>query len=381
MKVLILAAGRGTRISRYLSGKPKCTVDIGGGQCLIEYTIDLLHSRGIQDIGIVLGYEAQVIREVLADKGVSFFYNPFYDVTNSIASAWFAKEFLMGDDLLIMNGDVYLEEKLLDRILAQGRSPVMFADESRRETADYKFFYEDGILKKYGKELTGDDVTGEYIGIGRFSAAFMPEFICRMEEMIDRQEHGVWWENVVYSMTGQQPVYVEGAPQQAGKIPPCLLIDHRLAGGHQPQMPLGQRHAFHARHIAEHWHLTVALNGAFQQLEVGVAVDAINDHAGDIEGRIKMLKAHHRGGDGGRDRFAIHQQNHRAAKLFGHRRAAAVVGVGAVAVIEAHPPFNDCDIGLLELVDKQRVEYRGGKHKAVEIAGGDAADGGVPGGV
>ena len=66
MKVLILAAGRGTRISRYLSGKPKCTVDIGGGQCLIEYTIDLLHSRGIQDIGIVLGYEAQVIREVLA---------------------------------------------------------------------------------------------------------------------------------------------------------------------------------------------------------------------------------------------------------------------------------------------------------------------------
>ena len=121
-------------------GKPKCTVDIGGGQCLIEYTIDLLHSRGIQDIGIVLGYEAQVIREVLADKGVSFFYNPFYDVTNSIASAWFAKEFLTGDDLLIMNGDVYLEEKLLDRILAQGRSPVMFADESRRETADYKSF-------------------------------------------------------------------------------------------------------------------------------------------------------------------------------------------------------------------------------------------------
>ena len=31
---------------------------------------------------------------------------------------------------------------------------------------------------------------------------------------------------------GQQPVYIEGAPQQAGKIPPCLLIDHRLAGGH-----------------------------------------------------------------------------------------------------------------------------------------------------
>ncbi len=52
-------------------------------------TSDLLHSRGIQDIGIVLGYEAQVIREVLADKEYPFL-QPFYDVTNSIASAWFA---------------------------------------------------------------------------------------------------------------------------------------------------------------------------------------------------------------------------------------------------------------------------------------------------
>ena len=37
MKVLLLAAGRGTRISRYLAGNPKCTVDIGG-QKLIQYS-------------------------------------------------------------------------------------------------------------------------------------------------------------------------------------------------------------------------------------------------------------------------------------------------------------------------------------------------------
>ena len=74
----------------------------------------------------------------------------------------------------------------------------MFADESRKETADYKFFYEDGILKKYGKELEGSDITGEYIGIGRFARAFLPEFCGRMEAMINRQEHSVWWENVIY---------------------------------------------------------------------------------------------------------------------------------------------------------------------------------------
>ncbi|MEF9940295.1 MAG: phosphocholine cytidylyltransferase family protein [Clostridium sp.] len=209
MKVLILAAGRGTRISRYLSGNPKCTVDIGEGQCLIRYTVDLLHSKGIQDIGIVLGYKEQVIRDVLAGENVNFYYNPFYDVTNSIASAWFAKEFIKGDDLLIMNGDVYLEDKLLDVILAEKQSPVMFADETRKETADYKFYYEDGILQKYGKELSGSDISGEYIGIGRFAKEFLPQFSARMEEMINHQEHSVWWENVIYSLTKEQPIQIE----------------------------------------------------------------------------------------------------------------------------------------------------------------------------
>ena len=73
MRVLILAAGRGTRISRYLSGKPKCTVDIGNGLCLIQYTVELLKSRGIDRIGIVLGYQSQVIREVLEGSGAEFF--------------------------------------------------------------------------------------------------------------------------------------------------------------------------------------------------------------------------------------------------------------------------------------------------------------------
>lgn len=208
MKVLLLAAGRGTRISRYLSGNPKCTVDIGGEK-LIRYTIDLFNKKGITDIGIVLGYRAEVIREVLSDKNVRFFYNPFYDVTNSIASAWFAKDFLAAaDDTLIMNADVYLEEAMLDEILVTRLSPVMFADGTRKEEADYKFKYTDGILEKYGKDLTGDDISGEYIGIGRFNREFMPEFLAQLEKMISTQRHSVWWENILYEMVGSRNIYV-----------------------------------------------------------------------------------------------------------------------------------------------------------------------------
>lgn len=209
MKALILAAGRGTRISRYLSGMPKCTVDIGGER-LIQYTVRLLKAYGIDRIGIVLGYRHEVIREILKDQRVEFYYNPFFDVTNSIASAWFARPFFDGDDdMMIMNGDVFIDGRLLELILQEKRSPVMFADESRKETADYKFYYENQILLKYGKELEGSDITGEYIGIGTFDRTFIPVFVKQMERMIGHQIHSVWWENVLYEMCADRDIYVK----------------------------------------------------------------------------------------------------------------------------------------------------------------------------
>lgn len=208
MRVLILAAGRGTRISRYLSGNPKCTVDIGGRK-LIEYTVDLLKSRGIKNIGIVLGYRHEIIEEILKDRQVKFYYNPFFDVTNSIASAWFAKDFFVNEDMLIMNGDVFLEEELLDVILKSKKTPVMFADRTRRAEADYKFFYKDGILLKYGKNLKLEETTAEYIGIAKMEGAFVSLFTKRLDEMINNQMHSVWWENVLYTMTESQNIYVE----------------------------------------------------------------------------------------------------------------------------------------------------------------------------
>lgn len=209
MKVLLLAAGRGTRISRYLSGNPKCTVNIGN-QKLIQYTIDMLHRKGITEIAMVTGYRAEVIKKTVNDDSIKYYYNPFFDVTNSVASAWFAKDFLKGDDdVLIMNADVYLEETLLDKIIASEKSPVMFADNSRKEDADYKFKYANGLLEKYGKELEGDDITGEYIGAGKFSKEFMTEFLETLENMINTQQHSVWWENIIYNMVGLRDVYIE----------------------------------------------------------------------------------------------------------------------------------------------------------------------------
>lgn len=207
MKALIMAAGVGTRISRYIEGKPKCTVDIGG-YTLIEYTIKQLEDRGIKEIGMILGYKCNIIEDLLKKHNIKFYYNYFFEVTNSIASAWFAKDFF-NDDLIMMNADVFLESNLIDIIFKEKRSPILFSDSSRKEEADYKFYYEDNQLIKYGKELTGEDISGEYVGIAKMDKEFSYKYLTRMEELIKAGKHNMWWEDVLYSFVCERSIYIQ----------------------------------------------------------------------------------------------------------------------------------------------------------------------------
>lgn len=206
MKALLLAAGKGTRISRYLNGKPKCTVEIAPGLPLIQYTVDLLKSKGITDIAIVTGYKKNVIEDLLHDQGIKFYYSPFFDITNSIVSAWFARDFIKDDDIIIMNADVFCEEKLYDKIFETKQSPVMFYDTGRIEEADYKFYCENSKIVKYGKELTPDETSGEYVGIAKMDKEFLPTFVKQIETLVEQQQHSIWWENVLYSLTDKMPI-------------------------------------------------------------------------------------------------------------------------------------------------------------------------------
>lgn len=207
MKAILLAAGRGSRISRSIDGKPKCTLQLDEDTTLIEYTVDLLHERGIRDVALILGYRGGDIRKTLGGRSVRFYENPYFDVTNSIASLWFARDELDGrDDCLIMNGDVFLSGQALDAILAEKESPVLFYDVLKCEGADYRFQCEGDRLVKYGKTLSNQETSGEYIGCARLDAAFVPDFLSRLEQLIDRQQHGSWWEDVLYSFSAERKI-------------------------------------------------------------------------------------------------------------------------------------------------------------------------------
>lgn len=200
MKIMIMSAGRGTRISRHIMGRPKCTIDVKGSS-LIKRTFNVLHRNDLKDVSIVLGYEHHFIEKEISSFKPKIYLNPFFDVTNSIASLWFARDFISPkEDLIIMNGDLFIEDEVINTLLSIDGDVVMLGDSSRIREADYKFNWDSNMfLRKFGKDLLETETTGEYVGVAKISRHFIDKFMGRMNEMINSQQHGKWWEDILYS--------------------------------------------------------------------------------------------------------------------------------------------------------------------------------------
>jgi choline kinase len=203
MRVIIMAAGVGTRLKKRFGNVPKCCTDVGG-ESLIQRTLRLLQAHGLHDVAIVTGYQSGLVRSQLNPRWrVRNYLNPFFNVTNSVASLWFARKELDGrDDVMLMNADMFFEPSLLDQVTAAADPAVMFADPRRREEADNKFKYVDGLLRAYGKDLPLSETTGEYVGIAKIHRAFVTDFRNRVDQLIGFQQHGLWWEDALYRMCG-----------------------------------------------------------------------------------------------------------------------------------------------------------------------------------
>ena len=64
MKAIIMAAGIGKRLHALNLNKPKCLINIGG-TTLIRRSVNLLASKGISDITVIVGYKSDLIRNEL----------------------------------------------------------------------------------------------------------------------------------------------------------------------------------------------------------------------------------------------------------------------------------------------------------------------------
>ena len=206
-KAILMAAGRGTRISRAIDDNCKCTLDIGG-MPLIRHTVQMLVDAGVE-VHLVVGFQKYRIKESLQGLPVTYHDNIFYSITNSLASLWFAKDELKGDAVILGNADVFWEENLLSVLLEESRDCVMLCDSSRADQGDYLFNVVDGAIVAYGKGLDCQQANCEYVGLALIQGKMVTKCRQRLMQMIEWQRHGDWWEQVLYSMTSERPIWAK----------------------------------------------------------------------------------------------------------------------------------------------------------------------------
>lgn len=110
MKIVIMAGGKGTRISSVNSNIPKPMIPILG-KPVLEYEIDCIRKQGYVDIIIIIGYLGHVIQSYFGDGsqwGVSIQYIVEKEPLGTAGALYYLRNNL-SDDFLLLNGDIIFD--------------------------------------------------------------------------------------------------------------------------------------------------------------------------------------------------------------------------------------------------------------------------------
>ena len=198
MRYIFLVAGKGTRLQPLTLKHPKSMFKLDKDTTLIQRMVGLIRKLDAEaDIVVVTGHMHRSIESELS--GVRFVYNPFYEVTNSIASLWFARDYLLTDNVVLIDGDIVMSESLMRDIVCKPVDrPMVLLDSSIKTDGDYNVQISGNRVLVMSKEL--DAYHGEYAGItklDRASALLMKE---EMENMVEEGSYDQWYEDVLVQL-------------------------------------------------------------------------------------------------------------------------------------------------------------------------------------
>ncbi len=111
MKVIILAAGMGSRLRPLTNNIPKCMLKLSN-ETLIERQIKIFHNCNINDITIVTGYRSDLIDI----SNVNYIKNENYEMTNMNESLFCALE-PSNSPVLVTYSDIIFEQKIIQQML------------------------------------------------------------------------------------------------------------------------------------------------------------------------------------------------------------------------------------------------------------------------
>lgn len=118
MTYIILAAGKGNNLQPLTLKYAKTSYKLDEETTVLQRMVrSIRHADKNAEIVVVVGYKAEEIKEELDGENVVFVMNPFYEVTNSISSVWFARDYLERENVAIVHGDAVFSDDIVSSYL------------------------------------------------------------------------------------------------------------------------------------------------------------------------------------------------------------------------------------------------------------------------
>ncbi len=198
MTYIFLMAGKGSRLYPLTLNYPKSLYKLDKDTSILKRMVSLIRKYDADaEIVVVVGFMSEKIREEISEA--VFYENPFYVVTNSIASLWFSRACLERENVTIINGDIVVEERLVkDYICRRVKRPEVLIDSSIKNSGDYNVQVNDGRILVMSKEL--EDYYGEYAGITKLDQESSLKLKRCVEQMVQGGMYDQWYENALVQM-------------------------------------------------------------------------------------------------------------------------------------------------------------------------------------
>lgn len=203
MQALILAAGRGSRLGDRSGGVSKCLLEVGR-KPLIEHQIEALAACGVGPVGMVLGFAADEVEEIVGMKA-EYIRNPRWSVTNSLYSFWLARDWIKGD-FVVLNCDVLFTPRIVERLLELDGDAIAYDSGSGDRREQMSVHAVDGRLADMSKILPDHEVSGENVGILRFTHETGRLLFAKAEDLIAQGREKDWLGAAVRELAKTRPI-------------------------------------------------------------------------------------------------------------------------------------------------------------------------------
>ena len=211
MHAIILSAGQGKRLMPHTRDLPKCLLPVQGNRPVLEVQLRALRDGGVSKARIMVGFQAEKVEAFLAAHPVPGIevetrFNPFFDSTDNLVTAWLAR-WEMADDFLLLNGDTLFEPDVLRGLLSRPEAAIRLVvnGKSHYDADDMKVSVgADGRIRGVSKALCDGSVNGESIGLMRFQGEGGAAFRAGLDRAVrTRRGLGAYYLSVIDELTAE----------------------------------------------------------------------------------------------------------------------------------------------------------------------------------